>query len=77
EFLQDKIVQFYVAVANRDIDDILDILIEMGTLSPEADRQTMAEVMDLAIQDARGEQIETWRVQEIISRVEDTIYEFP
>ncbi|MFB6266240.1 MAG: ABC1 kinase family protein [Halodesulfurarchaeum sp.] len=77
EFIQEKIIEFYVAVANRDIDQILDVLVEMGTLSPEADRQTMAEVMELAIQDARGEDIETWRVQEIISRIEDTIYEFP
>ena len=77
EFIQEKIIAFYIAVANRDIDTILDTLIEMGTLSPEADRQTMAEVMDLAIRDARGEDIETWRVQEIIGRIEDTIYEFP
>ncbi|MFB6113571.1 MAG: ABC1 kinase family protein [Halodesulfurarchaeum sp.] len=77
EFIQQKIIDFYIAVANRDIDTILDILVEMGTLSPEADRQTMAEVMELAIQDARGEDIETWRVQEIIARIEDTIYEFP
>ncbi len=76
-FLQDKIVEFYLAVANQDIDAILDILVEMGTLSPTADRQTMAEVMEIAIKDARGEDIETWRVQEIMDRVEDTIYEFP
>ncbi len=77
EFVQEKIVEFYVAVASQDIDGILDALIEMGTLSPEADRATMAEVMELAIQDARGEQIETYRVQQIVGRVEDTIYEFP
>ncbi|MFB6094131.1 MAG: ABC1 kinase family protein [Halanaeroarchaeum sp.] len=76
-FIQEKIVDFYIAVANRDIDEILDILVAMGTLSPEADRATMAEVMDLAIQDARGEDVETWRVQQIIGKVEDTIYEFP
>jgi predicted unusual protein kinase regulating ubiquinone biosynthesis (AarF/ABC1/UbiB family) len=76
-FIQEKIIEFYLAVANRDIDEILDILVAMGTLSPEADRATMAEVMDLAIQDARGEDIETWRVQQIIGKVEDTIYEFP
>ena len=76
-FLQEKIIDFYIAVASRDIDEILDILIEMGTLSPEADRATMAEVLDVAIQDARGEDIETWRVQQIIGQVEDTIYEFP
>ena len=77
EFVQEKIVDFYVAVINRDIDGILDALVEMGTLSPEADRATMAEVMELAIQDARGEEIERYRVQQIVSRVEGTMYEFP
>ena len=76
-FVQDKIVDFYIGVANQDIDGILDSLIEMGTLSPEADRAVMADVMELAIQDARGEDIETYRVQQIIGKVEDTIYEFP
>ncbi|MFC4550773.1 MULTISPECIES: ABC1 kinase family protein [Halorussus] len=77
EFIQRKIVDFYVAVANQDIDGILDALIEMGTLSPEADRATMGKVMELAIEDARGEDIETYRVQQIVGQVEDTIYEFP
>ncbi|WP_254535590.1 ABC1 kinase family protein [Halomarina litorea] len=76
-FIQDKIVQFYGAIARQDIDDILDALVEMGTLSPQADRQTMADVMELAIADARGENIEQYRVQQIVSQVEDTIYEFP
>ena len=76
-FIQGKIVEFYTAVAEQDIDAILDALIEMGTLSPEADRQVMADVMELAIADARGEDIEQYRVQQIIQQVEDTIYEFP
>jgi len=76
-FIQEKIVEFYGAIAQQDIDAILDALIEMGTLSPEADRQTMSNVMELAIADARGENIEQYRVQQIINQVEDTIYEFP
>jgi len=76
-FVQDRIVDFYAAVASQDIDAILDALIEMGTLSPEADRQVMGEVMELAIADARGEDIEQYRVQQIVQQVEDTIYEFP
>ena len=76
-YIQDRIIDFYMAVAEQDIDAILDALIAMGTLSPEADRQVMAEVMELAIADARGEDIEQYRVQQIIQRVEDTIYEFP
>ena len=77
EFVQNKIIDFYIAVANQDIDGILDALVEMGTLSPEADRATMGNVMELAIEDARGEDIETYRVQQIVEQVEDTIYEFP
>ena len=76
-FIQDKIVEFYIAVANQDIDGILDTLVEMGTLSPEADRQVMSDVMELAIADARGEDIEQYRVNQIIEQVESTIYEFP
>ena len=76
-FVQEKIVDFYVAVANQDIDGILDALIEIGTLSPEADRAVMAEVMEIAIQDARGEEIEQYRVNQIVGQIEDSIYEFP
>ena len=76
-FVQQKIVEFYVAVARQDTDAILDTLVEMGTLSPQADRQVMSNVMELAIADARGEDIEQYRVQQIVSQVEDTIYEFP
>jgi len=76
-FVQDRIVDFYAAVASQDIDAILDTLIEMGTLSPEADRQVMGDVMELAIADARGEDIDQYRVQQIVQQIEDTIYEFP
>ena len=77
DYVQDKIVEFYVGIANQDIDAILDALVEMGTLSPEADRETMGNVMELAIQDVRGEQVDQYRIQEVVGQVEDTIYEFP
>jgi predicted unusual protein kinase regulating ubiquinone biosynthesis (AarF/ABC1/UbiB family) len=76
-FIQEKIIEFYMAIARQDTDAILDTLVEMGTLSPEADREVMSNVMELAIADARGEEIEQYRVQQIIQQVEDTIYEFP
>jgi predicted unusual protein kinase regulating ubiquinone biosynthesis (AarF/ABC1/UbiB family) len=76
-FFQEKIIEFYIAVAEQDIDGILDAMVEMGTLSPEADREVMADVMELAIADVRGEDIEQYRVQQVVQQVEDTIYEFP
>ena len=75
--VQDHIIEFYLAVAERDTERILDALVSMGTLSPAADRDTMGQVMELAIEDARGQQVEHYRVQEIVQQVEDTIYEFP
>ncbi|MDG5777627.1 AarF/ABC1/UbiB kinase family protein [Haloarculaceae archaeon H-GB11] len=76
-FIQEKIVDFYTAVANQNIPGILDSLVEMGTLSPDADRQLMGDVLELAIADARGEDIEQYRVNQIVQQVEDTIYDFP
>lgn len=76
-FVQERIIDFYTAVARQDIDAILDTLIEMGTLSPEADRDVMTNIMEIAIADARGEDIEQYRIQQIVQQVEDTIYEFP
>jgi predicted unusual protein kinase regulating ubiquinone biosynthesis (AarF/ABC1/UbiB family) len=76
-YIQERIVDFYLSVANRDIEGILDALVAMGTLSPNADRDTMGQVMELAIEDARGRSIEQYRVQQIVQQVEDTIYDFP
>ncbi|WP_049904446.1 ABC1 kinase family protein [Natrialba asiatica] len=77
DFVREKIIEFYIAVANQDIDGILDALIEIGTLSPDADRGVMAEVMEIAIQDARGEDVEQYRVNQIVGQIEDSIYVFP
>ncbi|PSP73731.1 hypothetical protein BRC86_08300 [Halobacteriales archaeon QS_3_64_16] len=76
-YVQDRIVDFYIGIANQDIDAILDSLIAMGTLSPTADREVMGNVMELAIEDVRGEEIEQYRVQEVIDQIENTIYDFP
>ena len=75
--IQDRIVEFYLAAARYDTEAILDALVDLGTVSPDADRALMAEVLELAIRDARGEEIENYRVQQIVSQVEDAMYEFP
>ncbi|PSQ43148.1 hypothetical protein BRD17_06775 [Halobacteriales archaeon SW_7_68_16] len=75
--VQRRIVEFYTAIASDDVDAALDALVAIGTLSPEADREVMGEVMELAIQDARGEEIDQYRIQRIVGQIEDSIYEFP
>ena len=76
-FIQDRIVGFYSAIMRQDTDEILDAMVEMGTLSPKVDRQLMSDVLELAIEDLRGEDIDQYRVQSVISEIEDTVYEFP
>jgi len=76
-FLQDRLGDFYTAVIRQDIDEILDTLVEMGTLSPRADRELMGDILELAITDLRGEEIDQYRIQGIVNQIEDTIYEFP
>lgn len=77
ERTQSNIIDFYVAVASQDTGAILQALVNLGTLSPDANMATMGKVMELAIQDARGQDIETWRVEQIMGQIEDTMYEFP
>ena len=75
--LRGQIVEFYTAVVRQDIDRVLDTLVEMGTLSPNADRQLMSEIFELAITDLQGGQVDDYRIQQIVGQIEDTIYEFP
>ena len=75
--VQDSIVDFYGAAVRQDIDAILDTMVALGVLSPSADRQLMAEVAELAIKDARGQEVDQYRVQQLVDEFEDTIYEFP
>lgn len=76
-YVRERIVEFYIGVVNRDTDAILDALIAIGTLGPEADRDVMGDLIEVAIEDARGREVDQYRVQQVVSRIEDSIYEFP
>lgn len=75
--MREKIVDFYIAVANQNIDAILDAWVAIGALSPRADRDVMADVIEIAIENARGGNVDQYRVQQIITQMEDSLYEFP
>jgi predicted unusual protein kinase regulating ubiquinone biosynthesis (AarF/ABC1/UbiB family) len=75
--VQRGIVDFYLAAARYDTEAILDALTDLRTLSPDADRAVLAEVLELAIRDARGEVVEDYRIQGIVRRIEDKMYAFP
>jgi predicted unusual protein kinase regulating ubiquinone biosynthesis (AarF/ABC1/UbiB family) len=76
-YIQDNVVEFYTAVVREDFDAIIDALIEIGTLSPDADRELMREILDVAMTDLQGGDVDQYRIQQIIDQIENTIYEFP
>jgi predicted unusual protein kinase regulating ubiquinone biosynthesis (AarF/ABC1/UbiB family) len=76
-YIQENVVEFYTAVVREDFDAIIDALIEIGTLSPDADRELMREILDVAMTDLQGGEVDQYRIQQIIDQIEETIYEFP
>ena len=76
-YIQDNVVEFYTAVVREDYDAIIDALVEIGTLSPDADRELMRDILDVAMTDLQGGDVDQYRIQQIIDQIENTIYEFP
>ncbi|WP_410767350.1 ABC1 kinase family protein [Haloferax sp. DFSO60] len=73
--MQDAIVDLYVATVQRDTEQIMDVLIDLGALDPTVDRVTMDRVLRLAIQDLEGRAVSDWR--EIILEMTTILNEFP
>ncbi len=76
-YIQDNVVEFYTAVVREDYDAIIDALVEIGALSPDADRELMRDILDVAMTDLQGGDVDQYRIQQIIDQIENTIYEFP
>ena len=76
-YIQENVVAFYTAVVREDFDAIIDALVEIGALSPDADRDLMREILDVAMTDLQGGDVDQYRIQGILDQVENTLYEFP
>lgn len=76
-YTQQKIVEFYRAVINNDTDGIIDVMVDIGALSPTADRTLIRDVVDLAIANARGQEVDQRRVQRLIQQFQTSMYQFP
>ena len=75
--LQDHIIDFYVGIAQDDIDAVIDAFVAMDALDPTADRELMREVFDLAIESFRGKDLDDYRIQRLVGEFQANIYEFP
>jgi predicted unusual protein kinase regulating ubiquinone biosynthesis (AarF/ABC1/UbiB family) len=74
---QETLFDFYVAVAEDDVDAVIDAFIDLGALDPTVDREWMREVFEIVFESLRGGGVEAYEVREIVSEFQGTLYEFP
>jgi predicted unusual protein kinase regulating ubiquinone biosynthesis (AarF/ABC1/UbiB family) len=73
--MQNSVVNLYLAAVNRNVDGIIDELIALDALDPDADRAAVGHVLELVIDDLEGSEAVNW--QQIISEVTGMLNEFP
>ncbi|AUV84477.1 ABC transporter (plasmid) [Salinigranum rubrum] len=73
--MQNSVVNLYLAAVNRNVDGIIDELVALGALDPDADRAAVGHVLELVIEDLEGSETVNW--QQIISEVTGMLHEFP
>jgi predicted unusual protein kinase regulating ubiquinone biosynthesis (AarF/ABC1/UbiB family) len=73
--MQSSVVNLYLAAVNRDVDAIIDELIELGALDPDADKTAVGTVLQLVIEDLEGSETMSW--QQIIDEVIGMLHDFP
>jgi predicted unusual protein kinase regulating ubiquinone biosynthesis (AarF/ABC1/UbiB family) len=73
--MQDAIVELYLATVERNVDRIMDELIDLGALDPNVDRTAMAHVLNLVIEDLEGRSVTDWNV--IVTEAITVLRRFP
>jgi predicted unusual protein kinase regulating ubiquinone biosynthesis (AarF/ABC1/UbiB family) len=76
-YTQEKLFDFYLAVASEDVEAVIDAFIELEALDPSVDRAWMRDVFALVFESLRGGEVEVYEVREIVAEFQGTLYEFP
>jgi predicted unusual protein kinase regulating ubiquinone biosynthesis (AarF/ABC1/UbiB family) len=75
--LREDLLDFYLALAREDVDGVIDAFVSMGALDPTANRDLMREVFDIAIGNFRGEDLDEYRIEQLLGEFQEQLYEFP
>lgn len=73
--LQTSIINLYLAAVNRNVEDVIDELVALGALDPDADRVAVGHVIELIIEDLEGSETVNW--QQIIDITIGMFHDFP
>jgi predicted unusual protein kinase regulating ubiquinone biosynthesis (AarF/ABC1/UbiB family) len=72
---QQRIIDLYRSLARRDTDGLIDALIALDVLAPEADRGEVRRVLELAMENLEGRSNIDWR--DIITELFTMLHDFP
>lgn len=73
--MRERILDLYRSIAERNVDRMIDILIDLNVLDPAADRPEVRRVLRLFIYELEGQEGLTWR--DIVSELGRMFHDFP
>ncbi len=72
-----NLVRFYTALVDKNPQRIVQVMLELGILQPQANRYVITRGVELALADMSGKKIEESEVKALMEVANRTIYQFP
>ncbi|MCY0860493.1 MAG: AarF/UbiB family protein [Sulfolobaceae archaeon] len=72
-----KLLLIYGAIVNRDSYTFVRILDELGAIQPEADREVLAEGIDLFLKEMTGVEVSEFQIRDYLKQANEVFYRFP
>jgi predicted unusual protein kinase regulating ubiquinone biosynthesis (AarF/ABC1/UbiB family) len=72
-----KLIRFYTALVDFNSSRVVDMMIELGLLQPDANRYVIRRGVELALADMHGQRVEETEVKALLEIANRTIYQFP
>lgn len=72
-----KLIRFYTALVDFSSSKVVDMMLELGMLQPDANRYVIRRGVDLALADMQGKKVDESEVSALLEIANRTIYQFP
>ncbi|MFB6233876.1 MAG: ABC1 kinase family protein [Halopenitus sp.] len=73
--MQSTIIDLYRSVVHEDVDMLMDALVDLNVLDPDADRAEVGRVLSLVVEELKAREGLTWR--DIVAELGEMMYELP
>lgn len=72
-----RLIRFYTALVDFNSSRVVDMMLELGMLQPDANRYVIRRGVDLALADMQGKKVDESEVSALLEIANRTIYQFP